>query len=145
MVELSGPLRTRLGLLLLKSHRAVKRLAEAQLAPLGVVPGQMGVLELLRAKPGLSQAALSTALEIDRTSIGAMIADLETRKIVEREPDPADGRGYTLRLTPAGRALADKASARAVTAQAQFLAPLNEAEQQQLISLLQRVLGLAED
>jgi DNA-binding MarR family transcriptional regulator len=142
MSALPRALRERLGLLLLRSHRAVKRLAEEKLAPIGVSTGDMAVLEMLRASSGLSQAELGTALGIDRTSVGALVAALEQRKIVERLPDPKDGRGYALRLTPAGRALADKASQRAVAAQAEFLAPLSEHERQQLISLLQRLLGI---
>ncbi len=132
----------RLGLLLLKAHRSVKRLAEAQLAPLGLSSAHMGILEMLRAAPGLTQATLAAALEIDRTSIGVSIAELERLKVVERVDHPGDGRSYALRLTTAGRALAERASALALVAQQRFLAPLDEKEQRQLVTLLQRALEL---
>ena len=129
-----------MGLLLLQAHRTVKRMADAQLGPIGVSTSDMAVLEMLRASPGISQAALGSALGIDRTSIGALVSDLERRRILERAPDPDDGRGYSLRLSAAGRALADKGSQRALSAQAEFLSPLTEAEQRQLIVFLQRLL-----
>jgi len=141
MSDITAPLRERIGWLLLKSHRNVKRMADKRLAAIGVSTAHIAILELLRATPGLSQATIGTALEIDRTSIGVTIAELEAAGIVRRVVDATDRRGYAIRLTAAGRALAEKASERAVAAQEQFLAPLDARERRELVRLLQRLVG----
>jgi DNA-binding MarR family transcriptional regulator len=138
--DLPPALRQRLGLLLFRAHKGVKRLAGAKLATLGLSTGHMGILEMLRATPGQTQANLATALEIDRTSTGVLVGELERLEIVERIDHPGDRRSYALRLTPHGRSVADRASALALAAQARFLSPLSSKEQEQLITLLQRLL-----
>ncbi|MBS2018108.1 MAG: MarR family transcriptional regulator [Deltaproteobacteria bacterium] len=118
----------------------MKLLAERELSAIGVSTAQMGILEMLRAKPGLSQNELGEALAMDRTSIGAAVAQLETSGIVERLAHPTDGRSYAVRLTASGEDLAEKAAKRALVAQRRFLEPLGETERKQLFSILGKLL-----
>ena len=140
MLETPRALKERLGFLLLRAHRTLKHLADRELATLGISTAQMGILEMLRASPGLSQIELGEALAIDRTSIGAAVAQLEALEVAERVANPADGRSYSVRLTTAGHRAAEKATKGALAAQRKFLEPLTEAERKQLFSILRKLL-----
>lgn len=139
MAQIPDALADRLGFLTLRVHRRVKREADHLLADLGLATGQMGVLEALRAEPGLSQIDLGEMLEIDRTSIGVTVAKLEAAGLIARSADARDGRAYALALTDTGERLARAASERARAAQALVLQPLTDGEQETLLSLLRKV------
>lgn len=139
MPPIPKALSTRLGFLLLKAHRGVKRRADAKLSGIGLSTAYMGILECLQAEPGLSQADVGAVLGIDRTSMGQAVAQLEDRGWVERSANSDDLRSYALKLTDEGARLAREASRLAREAQLSFLQPLSAAEQAQLLSLLRRL------
>ena len=57
---------------------------------------------------GLSQSALPTALGISKQAVQQLVDELVAEGIVERVPDPEDGRGKIVRLLPKGiKAIAD--------------------------------------
>jgi DNA-binding MarR family transcriptional regulator len=53
-----------------------------------------------------TQNAISGLLRIDRTTIAAIVDDLEAAELVVRHPAPDDRRARLVVPTPAGRALA---------------------------------------
>lgn len=60
-----------------------------------------------------TSAALARHAQITAQAMGATLGGLQARGLVERSPDPQDGRRVVLALTDAGRqALTDKRSAR---------------------------------
>ena len=60
-----------------------------------------------------TSSALARQVQITAQAMGATLGGLQARGLVERSPDPQDGRRVVLALTDAGRqALADKRSAR---------------------------------
>lgn len=61
---------------------------------------------------------------------------LATRGLVERRPDPADRRGVIVRLTERGAEQADAALIDLLEQEREILSELNEADRQQLASLL---------
>jgi DNA-binding MarR family transcriptional regulator len=67
---------------------------------------------LVRLLPHLSRAGirpteLARRIEVSKQAVGQSLADLAGRGFVELVPDPADGRGRLVRLTPAGEAAYD--------------------------------------
>lgn len=58
---------------------------------------------------------LATALDLTNSATTGLIERLDARGLVERRPDPEDGRGVRVALTPTGSALLDHMK-RAVTA-----------------------------
>lgn len=57
---------------------------------------------------GLSQSALTTAMGISKQAVQQLVDELVAEGIVERVPDPEDGRGKIVRLMPKGiKAIAD--------------------------------------
>lgn len=77
------------------------RLAEL-LAPHGLHPGQDALLVLLCAEPGLRQAELARRLAVEPPTVTRMVQRLEKAGVVERRPDPHDGR--LARVHPTARA-----------------------------------------
>ncbi len=60
---------------------------------------------------------------------------------VERRPDPGDRRGVLVRLTPAGRDVVDAAMAGLIDQEKSLLGELSPTEQEQLATLLRRLLA----
>jgi DNA-binding MarR family transcriptional regulator len=88
----------------------------------------------------LSPTELCQALM--RTS-GAMthrLAELERAGLVERVPDPDDGRGLLVELTREGRSLVDRLAPVHLANERELLAPLTEEEQVTLAALLRKLL-----
>jgi DNA-binding MarR family transcriptional regulator len=67
------------------------------------LPERSALSRLARGGP-MTATALARQEQISAQSIGATLATLEHRGLVERQPDPNDGRRITLSLTAAGLA-----------------------------------------
>jgi DNA-binding MarR family transcriptional regulator len=126
----------RLGYLLKHAQLDFAALSTAALAPYGVDGRELAVLTLLSGQGQLSQQELARRLGIDRTTMVALIDGLEQRKLVERNPHPADRRKNAVALTRAGRAALTGASRAADDAERRFLAPLGEAGARQFTAAL---------
>ena len=126
----------RLGPLLGRTHDAHRRLSLEALAPLGLGVKSVGALTVLRAEGPLSQRRLAERQGIDRTTMVAVVDELERLGAVERRKDPADRRANALHITPRGRRLLTRARTAVAGAEEAFLAPLPPAEQQRLRAAL---------
>ncbi len=105
VTEVAAALRVSIGLLL-RRLRQVRPDGELSL------PETSALARLDRSGPATS-SALAKLEQISPQSMGATLAALEARGLVERRPDPEDGRRAVLSLTGAGQqVLRDKRSAR---------------------------------
>ena len=129
----------RLGPLLGRAHDAHRRLSLEALAPLGLGVKSVGALTVLQAEGPLSQRRLAERQGIDRTTMVAVVDELERLGAVERRKDPADRRANALHITPRGRRLLTRARTAVAGAEEAFLAPLPPAEQQRLRAALRRL------
>ncbi|AOJ10245.1 MarR family winged helix-turn-helix transcriptional regulator [Burkholderia mayonis] len=115
----------------------------------GLQPGEFDVLATLRrcgAPYALTPTALYDAAMISSGSMTNRIDRIEKAGWVERRPNPADGRGTLVGLTPAGLALIDGVVVAHVDNQRRVLSSLSDAEQRQLAKLLDKLLqGQAKD
>lgn len=124
------------------------RRADTWLSPLGLSWETFSLIAALR-RSGKPYELNPT--ELQRQSLltsGAMtnrIDRVEALGLVERRPDTTDRRGVIVRLTPAGRALADKAIAVHFDQTADVLGTLNMRERQQLNQLLAKLLNSLEN
>lgn len=112
---------------------------------LGVTGPQWRMLAAIRRSPGTNQVALASWLEVEAITAGRMIDRLEKLELVERRHDPADRRKWRLFLTPASERLMDQLASCAKDVFAEALSCFDEAEQRQLLSLLQRLRGNLSD
>ncbi len=90
------------------SVRTMADLAEA-LAPYDLRPTEASVLFVIAGQPGITQSQIGRALAVKRANMVPIIAMLESRGVLDREP--VDGRSQGLVLTPAGQALHERAIA----------------------------------
>ena len=67
---------------------------------------QFGVLAQLQAVPDISQQMLADWLFVTKGNMVGLLNRLEDRGLVERRPDPEDGRTHVVSLTKQGAALA---------------------------------------
>ena len=103
--EVAAALRVSVGLLL-RRMRQVRPDGELSL------PETSALSRLDRTGPATS-STLAKLDQISPQSMGATLAGLEARGLVQRHPDPEDGRRAVLSLTEAGQqVLRDKRSAR---------------------------------
>ncbi|HUK00422.1 MAG TPA: MarR family transcriptional regulator [Stellaceae bacterium] len=105
----------------------------------GVTPGQLGVVAMIGANPGLSQTGLGRALGIDRSTMVALIDALEERGLVVREVSPNDRRSHALRLSSKGTELLGRLEEAARAHESDWAGALSAAERRQLIELLRRL------
>jgi DNA-binding MarR family transcriptional regulator len=93
--ELADELRVSLGLL-------IRRIRQVQAGGDLTLPETSALARLDRGGPATS-SALARQEQISPQSMGATLAGLEARGLVERRADPADGRRAVLSLTAAGQ------------------------------------------
>jgi DNA-binding MarR family transcriptional regulator len=135
-----GPLLSgRLAYLFKRAHSELAALHEELLAPIGINAGELSVLLLLDAREPESQQQAAQRLGIDRTTMVALIDALEGKDLVARRPDPADRRRNVIELTDTGRKTLRRATHASDQAEQRLLTQLDDAERDQLRSLLRRV------
>jgi DNA-binding MarR family transcriptional regulator len=107
-----------------------QRRQRAALAPLGLTHVQFallsGALHLARAGGPPTQARLAAHARADVMATSKAVRALEARGLVRREEEPADTRAWRVLVTPAGRALAERALEASEAADAAFFAALGD-------------------
>ncbi len=93
--EVAGAIRVSVGLL-------VRRLRQVKAQGEVTLPESSALARLDRGGPTTS-GALARLEQISPQSMGATLAALEERGLVERQPDPQDGRRAVISVTEAGR------------------------------------------
>lgn len=109
--------------------------------PLGVVPGQFAQLLVLYQTDGLTQAELCERVQIEQPTMARTLARMERDGLVERRPDPDDGRRARIVLTPRARALEDDLIAAAQAVNAAATAGIDDDEAALFLSLLGRMIA----
>jgi DNA-binding MarR family transcriptional regulator len=103
--EVAGALRVSIGLLL-------RRMRQTRTDGELTLPESSALTRLDRGGPATA-SALAKLEQISPQSIGATLGALEAKGLIERRPDPGDGRRAVLSVTDAGsRLLRDKRNAR---------------------------------
>jgi DNA-binding MarR family transcriptional regulator len=92
--QVAAALRVSIGLLL-------RRLRQVRVEGELTLPESSALVRLDRAGPA-TPGALAKLEQISPQSMGATLGALEARGLVERRPDPGDGRRVVLSLTEAG-------------------------------------------
>jgi DNA-binding MarR family transcriptional regulator len=109
------------------------------------LPESSALLRLERGGPA-TVTALARAEQISVQSMGATLSTLEARGLIERHPDPADGRRSVMSVTKAGlAALSDKRNARIAQLAKVLAARFTPAELDQLRAAVPLIERLAEN
>ena len=93
------------------SSLAMTKLYKPLLEPLGLTYPQYLAMLVLWEQDGVAVSELGRRLQLDSGTLTPLLKRLQAAGLVQRLRDTADERRVLLRLTPAGRALRDAASA----------------------------------
>jgi DNA-binding MarR family transcriptional regulator len=84
--------------------RRLRHLYAATDAAGGTSFTELGVLSRLERIGAMSPTALASAERITPQAVGTVLSHLASRGLIERRPDPADGRRLIVTISDAGRA-----------------------------------------
>ncbi len=106
----------------------------------GLSPSLESALSLVGRRGPLTPSELAELEDVKRPTATRLIGVLERRGLVERAPDPCDGRSHRVALTPVGRSLLAESRTRRNAYLGRALGALEPDE----LAVLDRALGLLE-
>lgn len=129
-----------LGYLLKHAYLQLTALTDAALERLGIDSKDFGTLRVLANGEPASQLQAAQRLSVDRTTMVAVLDDLERKDIVVRRPDPTDRRRNIVELTEQGRHTFEAAQAAYQDAERAFLTAVSPRAADQLRRTLRDLL-----
>jgi DNA-binding MarR family transcriptional regulator len=127
-----GPLEESVGYALKQAATALRGAMDAGLRPLELTVPQYACLELLRQRPGLSNAELARGAFVTRQSMNLVLRGLQDRGLVTRPTTAPRGRVLPAQLTAAGRKQLQVASRAVRHVEQQMLSPMSAPRQRRL-------------
>jgi DNA-binding MarR family transcriptional regulator len=131
----------RLGYLLKHAQLRFFELSASAFAPLGIGGQEAAVLRAIDSPDPVSQGDVARRMRVDRTTMVALIDDLERKGLAQRRQDPRDRRKNVVELTGTGRDTLRQANEVAGEAERIFLAPLPPDERERFIAALRALLA----
>ena len=131
----------RLGYLLKHAQLRLRELTGKALEPYGIDGRQLAVLLAIDDRVPRSQQEIARRLGVDRTSMVALVDELERKGLCERQVVAGDRRKNVVALTAAGGDTVREATTASDLAEREFLATLSEAEAATFRRLLQAVVS----
>ena len=101
--------------------------------------GRAGVLMVLNSHGSVTQRALAEKLDIRSASVSELLTKMESAALIERMPDPNDGRATLVSLTEKGREEAAVLAAQREEANKNLFAVLTDEEKAQLETILAKL------
>ena len=129
------------GYLIGRAGRLLARVADERLKGLGVTSGQVPILACLNQNPPMTQSALARAILIEQPTMAATLARMERDGLIERQPDPLDGRSRLVSLTPAAVAKVPAVLEVLTRGHDEMQAGFSPTEREALLGLLGRVVA----
>ena len=130
------------GAMLHKAATAARGLGEERLSAHGLDMRQFALLTVLAASGPMSQGELGEQMSIDRTTMVALVDEVEQAGLVRRERNRDDRRAYAVTLTPEGRRLQKRAEQTLDGVADEFFGRLTRQEREQLQGFLRRLLDV---
>jgi DNA-binding MarR family transcriptional regulator len=131
----------RLGYLLKHAQARFTRLITVALEPLGISSREWAALLCLDEQHGHSQKEVADLLGIDRTTMVALVDELQASGLVKRHPQPDDRRKNIVTLTRKGREIMERGAVLIDDCERQFLAVLSKTDAEQLKNALNTVIA----
>lgn len=122
-----------------RASRALSRHLDAELRPLGFALGQMPVLRALAGGDARSQAELARLAGVEQPSMAETLARMVRDGVVDRQPDPRDGRASLVSLSRRSRQRLAPARRALMTADARAMAGVSGEERVVICAVLRRI------
>ncbi|TWT05971.1 MarR family transcriptional regulator [Reyranella sp. CPCC 100927] len=139
----------RLGFLIHDVSRMRRSAFDRLMRPLGVTRAQWWVIAHLSRQDGMTQIQLADIMDVGKASLGTIVDRLETAGLVERRPDPVDGRAKRVFMTRKSRQLLKTMQDFERVFNARILRRLSDAERNALVRMLSLIradlVGFAEE
>ena len=141
----SEALASRLGYLLKHAQQLLAQAAGPAMSTYGIDGRELAVLTVLAADYPLSQHEAAERLGVDRTTMVALVDELESKGLVERHRSLQDRRKNIVQLTEAGERCLEGAGRARDDVERDFLAPLGDDLGRQFLRALQILAGVRQD
>lgn len=128
------------GFLLARLGSLSARAWQGMLRQLKLTPHEHGMLLTLRSTGPLGQDALAQHIAVDPRNLSAIVEELVTSGLIQRQIHPEDRRRRMLSLTPLGEQVAERLATAAADIQDELLQGLTEPEQATLNTLLSKLM-----
>ena len=129
------------GHLISLAARGFARLSEARLKPLGFGIGYLPVLIALNNGRAKTQRDLARFARMEQPSMAQMLVRMERDGLIQRVPDPADGRSSLVTLTEVAKARLPEACAVLFQGNREVQGGFTKEEAAQLTDLLTRLIA----
>jgi DNA-binding MarR family transcriptional regulator len=129
------------GHLISLAARGFARLSEARLKPFGFGVGHLPVLVALQDGRASTQRDLARFAKIEQPPMAQMLSRMERDGLIQRAPDPADGRSSRITLTQVAEARLPDAVAALLRGNREVLRGFTDEESGLLIALLTRLIA----
>lgn len=110
----------------------------------GLTAPQLVVLRTIAEAGELSVSTIARSVSLSNATVTGILDRLQARSLVSRRRGKTDRRTVKVSLTPAGQDLVDRTPAPLQDLFSEKLAELEEWEQTQILSVLQRVVAMME-
>ncbi len=117
--------------------------AAEELATVGLTTATFGLLNVIAAREGANQSELGTVMNVDRTTMVALVDTLEEAGLATRRPSPTDRRARVVAITAKGTRLLGRARRMIAVTEDAVLAGLAPGERETLVDLMRRALASA--
>jgi len=97
------------------------------------------LIAVIAESDGITQQAVGTTARMDKVTVSRAAIALFDRALIERHPNPSDGRSHLLYLTPTGRTLYEQVAPKALELEARIFTGFSDDELQQLHKLLHKI------
>ncbi len=114
---------------------------QRRLSPLGLSTGQFPTLLALYEQDGQNQRELVAQLDVEQATLANTLQRMERDGLVQRKPDPDDGRARIVELTDKSIALKDTLIQAARETNQVAMSALSEDERKTFIALAQRIIA----
>jgi DNA-binding MarR family transcriptional regulator len=126
--------------LIAKAFFYTRRVFDEAMRPYGITSSQAGVLNRIYEHPGISGAEISRQMLTTPQAVRLMLATLEHKGLVERRPDPANGRVVQTFLSREGRSVIRSCRVEAVEVERRLAKNVGDEERRMVIQFLERYL-----
>lgn len=127
------------GYLIRRAHQFATAAYAAEFGPDVVTGVQFVALTAIAEQPGLTGVTVAERIGYDKMTTSHVIRRLERKGLIERRPSPSDGREIQMWLTEAGTQAVEAVGVRLGRVTDSLLSPLEPAERDLLLGLLQKL------